>query len=145
MTIFTEKWKKEILKKPKLRTYCKIKENYSIERFVSLNLSSRERSILSQLHTGTLPLEIEIGRFRHISVENRKCKICKTEIEDELHLIFHCTGYKEERESFFRTVDVKQENSDIDKLKCLLKIHTRIFAKYVLKIMEIRNSKLLEE
>ena len=36
---FTEKWKSDIKRKPKLRTYCLLKENFTTEKYVLLNLT----------------------------------------------------------------------------------------------------------
>ncbi len=50
------KWKIEILKKPKLRTYCTFKFELSLENYVNMILPQQERSILAQFRLGMLPL-----------------------------------------------------------------------------------------
>ena len=62
LSVFSQSWKKEIKKKPKLRTNFKFKNEHKTEKYVTLNLRSNERSVLAQLRTGTLPLQIEVGR-----------------------------------------------------------------------------------
>ena len=48
------------------------------------------RSILAQLRTGILPLEIEVGRWSSTAVEERICKLCIANVvEDENHFIFY--------------------------------------------------------
>mgnify|MGYP000155040650 CR=1 FL=1 len=39
-----------------------------------MNMSKHLRSLLTQLHSGTLPLEIENGRYYGITREQRICK-----------------------------------------------------------------------
>ena len=67
-TYYKENWKLKIHAKPKLRTYCKIKESFDMEKYVKLNLPKHERSILAQLRLSILPLAIETGRFKNIPV-----------------------------------------------------------------------------
>ena len=53
------------------------------------------RSFIAQLRTGTLPLHIETGRYRHVKPEKRFCFICneKDSVEHELHFLFDCSAY----------------------------------------------------
>ena len=44
------------------------------------NLSRHERSLISKLRTGTLPLAIETVRFRKIPVEDRLCILSKSNL-----------------------------------------------------------------
>ncbi len=139
---FTIFWKKGILKKTKLRTYCTIKSNFELEKYVSLNLLASERSVLSQLYFGTLPLEIELGRYSQTPLDNRKCKICKSGIEDEIHFIFLCPAYVKERDKFFKDIELSQCNSDSVNLKYMIDCYPRKLSKYILKLLELRRSRL---
>ncbi len=139
---FTTFWKKGILKKTKLRTYCTIKSNFQLEKYVSLNLLANEGSVLSQLYFGTLPLEIELGRYSQTPLDNRKCKICKAGIEDEIHFIFLCPAYVKERDKFFKDIELSQCNSDSVNLKYMIDCYPRKLSKYILKLLELRRSRL---
>ena len=55
--------------KTKLSTYQQFKGEYKTEKYVLLNLSRSERSLMAQFRSGVLPLRIETGRFRHEPVE----------------------------------------------------------------------------
>ena len=49
-------------------------------------MSKHLRSLLTQLHSGTLPLEIETGRYYGVTREQRICKQCNLNvIENEQH------------------------------------------------------------
>ena len=51
-----------------------------------MNMSTYLRSLLTQLRSGTLPLEIETGRYYGITREQRICKHCHLNvIENEQH------------------------------------------------------------
>ena len=41
----------------------------------------------AKMRNGTYPLEIELGRYRGIPVENRVCKLCRSEPEMEEHFL----------------------------------------------------------
>jgi hypothetical protein len=62
--------------KDKLRTYNMFKWNYESEEYVQKNFNRKMRSLIAQFRSGILPLQIEVGRFRNIPVENRVCFSC---------------------------------------------------------------------
>ena len=62
----------DTLKYPKLRTYITFKDNFSIEPYVSVNMNRKYRSVLAQLRSGILPLEIECVRWKSLEVKERK-------------------------------------------------------------------------
>ena len=95
-------WKNEVVKKPKLRTYCLFKENVDTEDYVAKLNQRYERSLFSQFRHGILPLKIETGRFQKLSVEERRCEYCTDNvIEDEMHFICTCSLYTEFRTKLF--------------------------------------------
>ena len=66
--------------------YTQIKREMSVDLYVSMNMSKHLRSLLTQLRSGTLPLEIETGRHYGITREHRICKQCNLNvIENEQH------------------------------------------------------------
>ena len=84
METHIKKWKDLLPKKPKLRTYTTFKSHYFTENFIKINLDRNQRSVLSQLRCGILPLHIETGRFNNTKLEDRKCQICSTDaVESE--------------------------------------------------------------
>ena len=57
--------------------------------------STLENSSIARLRTGTLPITIETGRYRHIPANERLCKWCKAEeVDDEFHISFTCSLYQ---------------------------------------------------
>ena len=71
-----------------------------MEPYVYKIKNRQERSLPAKLRFGTLPLQVEIGRWKNIKFEDRVCQICHTGVEDENHLVFYCSGYNEERHNF---------------------------------------------
>ena len=62
-----------------------------VPHYINLNLTPSERSYLAQIRSGILPLEIETGRFRNIKIDDRLCKLCNLNVnQDKTHFIFEC-------------------------------------------------------
>ena len=58
---------------------------------------------LVKLRIGNHKLLIETGRYDQIPRDNRLCLTCKSnQIEDEIHLLFHCTKYCSFRVEFYK-------------------------------------------
>ena len=54
---------------------------------------------MAKLRGGTAGLEVETGRWRGVSREERVCKNCQSEkVEDVEHLLMRCSGVADERE-----------------------------------------------
>ena len=58
-------------------------------------------------------LRIETGRYDNTPVDERTCMICHT-IEDEQHVLLHCTINKKERESLY--VQLKESCKNFNNL-----------------------------
>ena len=64
------------------------------------------RSLLARLRGGTAPLQIEIGRYVCLPVEERKCKTCNTGmVEDEQHFCVGCPSLKKARGPLLRRME----------------------------------------
>ncbi len=99
---FEETWSKNVLLKPKLKTYMQIRENFAPETYVLACLSRNQRSLVAQQRTGILPLAIKTGQFNNILEENRLCEMCDLNgVESETHFLLHCTLYDDLRECPF--------------------------------------------
>ena len=99
----------EIGAMPKLRTYKEIKLTPGTEGYVSSKMERYQRALVSKLRLGTLPINIELGRYKHQPVEERKCPNCPEEIEDEKHFLLSCPLYREERRVLYQTFHEKTE------------------------------------
>ena len=140
----TNIWSESILNKPKLRTYILFKQNVYTEKYVSYDLTRKERSILAQLRAGILPLEIETGRYINIPAEERLCKCCSLNVtEDEFHFLFVCNLYDSLRLNLFTSIVSKIPNfvnlDNIEKLKVLFSNFPRQLARFVKSAYEKRS------
>ena len=62
LDIYSSDWSRKTQSVPKWRTYVTFKDSYNVEKYVLLNLSRTERSLLAQFRCGILPLRVETGR-----------------------------------------------------------------------------------
>ena len=84
------KWCAKIPSKPKLRSHSYFKQSISAKPYVTPNQSEGKRSLISQLRVGILPLEIESGQYIRKKLNERLCRLCKSNVEDEIHFICSC-------------------------------------------------------
>ena len=81
-----------------------------------MDIDKYERSLYTQLRLGILPLEIEIGRYKGIELNNRICQLCNlNKIESEIHFVTECTAYLDERRILYNKCNVKL-NETCDKI-----------------------------
>ena len=142
-------WKSELQIKPKLRTYIKFKENFETESYVKFCINRLQRSLLAQLRSGTLPLNIETGRFRNIDVENRKCTLCNhNTVENEVHFVCECPVYDDHRSIMYNEILNKHPDFVIyfnqDKFNYIVKYEWKLLAKYLESAWKTRNNKLYQ-
>ena len=106
------------------------------------------RSILAQLRTGILPLEIEVGRWSSTAVEERICKLCIANVvEDENHFIFDCEFYHVKRFIIFDLVSSScttfRNSTKSQKWKILMsENYVYNFGKFVSEIYSMRREAL---
>ena len=70
-------------------------------------------------------LEIETGRYTKTTREERLCKLCSLEVEDELHFIMSCPKLSKRRTTFDKIIiNTISEWNDLDNLtKCFIIIN----------------------
>ena len=87
---FTRKWTEDvqnIQRNPILRTYCKIEQDFGMERYLELIKNHKYRTAMTQLRTSSHTLAIEYGRYTRpkTKLENRYCLFCPHILEDDKH------------------------------------------------------------
>ena len=117
-------WKREAELKPKLRTFNKINDFSNIQTIVQSPVTRVQRSLLTQLKVGILPLKIETDRYQGIKPEFRFCKICNQNLpEDEMHFMFECPALSDIRCTMktqlnFKNIDFSSSDYEYI-LKCM--------------------------
>ena len=136
------KWKQEIRNKPKLRLYCKFKKEKKLETLYLYATFTTERSYLTQLRLGVLPINTETGRYKsiHVPLERRICTLCNLDqIKDEIHILFYCNKYNLERKEWLSKMNIQIQPRSDDNMLNNIFLFPRITAKYIAEIMCVRQ------
>ena len=138
-------WKNAIQLKPKLRTYCLFKEVYTTEHYVKYIDQKCQRSLMSQIRSGVLPLQIEVGRYHNIPLDNRTCQVCNTGvIEDEFHFVCICPHYTRLRNVMYESAKKINDNfeglDDKEKFIFLFKHSQMSVSRYIRDAWYTRKS-----
>ncbi len=131
------------LTKEKLRTYRTFKDDMNTAAHLNSNLPKYERSLISQLRLGVLPLRIETGRFTNLEVGDRLCELCdKNQVETEAHFLFECELYSDLRNNMSTALNTDFQNlNEPQKFELVFK-HPHILGKYMSRAISTRKSKL---
>src|SRR5690606_37323424 len=71
-----------------------------------LRLPPAHASFYFRLRAGSLPLEVEVGRYHRKAREERHCKICGSQaVEDTVHFVASCKALEKERTCLFESVE----------------------------------------
>ena len=94
-------WLINVNNKPKLHPYGIFQNTYETENYCTIGLKRGQRSLLAKLRLGTLPINIELGRYNGTPRNERWYPFCKTKIEDEIHtcIMFYCPLYQPLRQT----------------------------------------------
>ncbi len=129
-------WLNHMQVKPKLRLYNTFKSEFGVEPYVKYYVPKNIRSVFAQIRIGILPLHIETGRFVNVAINDRVCNICNSyNVEDEIHFIFSCEAYINERRVLFdHCINILPDFMDMtdnEKLKYLMTVEWKILMKFV--------------
>ena len=105
--IFTKWWRKDIESSSKLRTYALVKKYFCVELYILHIRGNHHITAMARYRMSRHALNIERGRFNNaITPKNlRICTRCELkEIDDNIHLLLHCSAMNNEREIFFNSV-----------------------------------------
>jgi len=85
----------------KLHFYSKIFKKFEQE-YLNFNIQKELRKQLTKLKISAHPLAIETGRYSKpkISRNERFCKFCKDQVEDESHFLLKCPNYNLLRQKY---------------------------------------------
>lgn len=98
----------------KLRTYCLLKQNFGLEKYLTNTQKLSQRRAITQLRLSSHNLNIEAQRGTVRDPSDRICRACLNgEVENEEHFLTHCTKYKTQRDTLYRKL---QNNNNFEKL-----------------------------
>lgn len=136
----------------KLRTYCKLKDNFNCEGYLLKNgLDKVKVSPFIRLRISAHKLFIEEGRYKKIPADQRLCPLCKIEVESEFHFLMSCASFNSQRQVFFQDLNAIVPSfllmNDISKFKFILSSKdydlNDMCINFVNDLFEVRNKLLL--
>ena len=126
-----------------MRYYNLYKSDKDIEEYVKLPVQKYHRSLFAQFRFGILPLQIEVGRFRNMQLNERICPICSSAVEDEIHFLCQCPLYNHLRNPLFNSARAEEPTFShmdvLDKFVYLMSNHQRNVMKYLAKAVPLRT------
>jgi hypothetical protein len=84
--------------------FATMKDSRKAEYYVKEKLNCRYRAALAKFRAGVAPINVELGRYRGLPRDERKCFNCPSEVEDECHILLYCPVYDDIREDFMREI-----------------------------------------
>lgn len=91
----------------KLNTFAKCYKEFSLQKYLDLNLPKSLVKNLTKLRISAHTLLIEKGRYRRpkLPKDQRQCTVC-TQIEDEEHFVLFCKKHDAIREKLFSKLNI---------------------------------------
>ena len=143
-------WEEEINTSMKLDFYRLYKTGFCTSSYVDILRNTQIRKDFIKFCISNHNLCIEVGRHCKPKVprEERLCKVCvQNEIEDEIHLLFHCTKYEYIRKQFIAKQSQILNLTSFDDYKKLCyilfttsnKTSIHCTAKYISKCLLLRD------
>ncbi len=142
--------------KKKLRTYRIFKRKLVLEKYLLTSTDYRGRMLHSRLRNGSHWLELEIGRWKKLTIENRICSHCnEKKVEDEIHFLVYCSKYNQLRDRLYQKIfDVSSSKWNLNNLsnhdRFLILMNGTgdehentifgIVQKYIIKCVKVRDS-----
>ena len=83
-----------------LMLYREIKNVFEISEYLLRIKNRKYRQILSKIRLSSRQLAIEKGRHNNIERNQRYCRLCNSDIEDEFHFIMICPAYIDLRKTY---------------------------------------------
>ena len=111
---YDRQWGIYIKNSPKSVSYRTFKNTVYFEKYLYLIRNTKHRIALTRFRLSNHNLLIEKGRHARPRLERseRRCFLCKDEIEDEKHFINKCPLYLIERAILFRSLQDNSANFD---------------------------------
>jgi hypothetical protein len=117
----------------KLYIYSKIKSELKLENYLLFFSNFKMRQLFTKFRVSDHSLEIESGRYKNITREERICKNCNlNEIGDEYHFFLKCTANHSFRNNLFNKIILNKpdfiEEIPLNKIMFLLNSNSELFA-----------------
>ena len=138
-------WQQSLEMSPKLQTCKTYKTQMVTRKYLFRYMSIKQRSFYVKFRCGTIPINIELERYRNpkIPLDNRFCKVCERHAtEDEKHFLSECSGYHILRHELFTNLNIYHLTDDEKILYCLKEADCKLVSNVLIKAYKERNVRL---
>ena len=115
---YLQEWNNSLHEIYRLNYYTLIKRSYYLNKCAEVLNIRKFRHFYFSLKIGSLDLEVNRGRYYNIPRDERVCKLCKSNIEDEYHFMMKCPFYQDLRQKHLSNKFI--ENPNVHKYVMLL-------------------------
>ena len=99
MTSFLQNWKTKLYSSERFATYRIFKNDFGLELYIDDITIKKFRNSLVRFRLGINELRVN-KRFQHNNLVDKSCPLCEYELEDEIHFLFVCEGYRHFRSKY---------------------------------------------
>ena len=108
--LYINEWKNECDNNTSCSTYRIFKTTFGFENYLR-SVPAKFRKFLIKIRTRNHKLPVEVGRWRRIPRDQRKCHLCDSDIGDEYHYILACKKLKELRKKYLDSRYLRRPNT----------------------------------
>ena len=98
--LYLQSWYAELADSSKLCLYKDYKLYYEHETYLNYLNIRAFRHTLTKFRSGRHNLEFEVGRHHGLPSHDRLCRLCKDEVENEIHFMLQCPVYETLRQKY---------------------------------------------
>ena len=108
--------------KGKLRFFSNVYTTFELQKYLTFGISKSFTLFLSKIRLSAHSLAIETGRYNKpfTAAEERYCKYCLNQVENEKHFLLYCPLYNSIRESLQSIFKYSQNYAEDDLLLQIL-------------------------
>lgn len=149
---YFNKWKADLSLSKKLEFFKGLKDNHEGENYLDQIQNFDQRRIITKFRISNHKLAIETGRYfkEKVQAHLRHCQCCNNHaIESEMHMLYHCPLYDNERKEFFQKINYTNPNNNCDLSKYTYELFNSdnpntiyYLSKYIQKCFKLREETL---
>ena len=82
--------------------YKHLIDHITLQPYLSKPIYCQYQKLICKLRLSYHCLCIETGRYKNVPLEHRICPMCKSDVEDEYHVMFKCPAYNNLRKRYLK-------------------------------------------
>ena len=93
-----------------------------------------------------MPLEIESGRYTRKKLSERLCKLCNSDVEDEVHFICLCPTLNNIRSCYFTKLHIDVNESFMEQyINVICHLDVKVMSNFISEMWFTRNNIIFQK